>query len=94
MGVRERERESRMGWWRQGEQGQCRELTLSESRHQMLGKPPLTKKAHEKILTSIEQSLTAGPTARLAGEKMVQQRIWARRGFYRKGRLRKLVHAR
>jgi hypothetical protein len=27
----------------------------------MLGKTPLTKKAHEKSLTSIEQSLMAGP---------------------------------
>jgi hypothetical protein len=27
----------------------------------MLGKMPLTKKAHEKSLTSIEQSLVAGP---------------------------------
>jgi hypothetical protein len=27
----------------------------------MLGKMSLTKKAHEKILTSIEQSLMAGP---------------------------------
>jgi hypothetical protein len=35
--------------------------TRSESRHQMLGKMLLTKKAHEKSLTSIEQSLMAGP---------------------------------
>jgi hypothetical protein len=27
----------------------------------LLGKMPLTKKAHEKSLTSIEQSLIAGP---------------------------------
>jgi hypothetical protein len=27
----------------------------------VLGKPLLTKKAHEKSLTSLEQSLTAGP---------------------------------
>jgi hypothetical protein len=32
-------------------------------------------------------------TARLAGGKMAQQQIWARHGFYRRGRLRKLVHA-
>jgi hypothetical protein len=30
-------------------------------RHQMLGKTLLSKKAHEKSLTSIEQSLMAGP---------------------------------
>jgi hypothetical protein len=30
-------------------------------RHQMLGKTPLSKKAHEKSLTSIEQGLMAGP---------------------------------
>jgi hypothetical protein len=29
--------------------------------HQMLGKMPVSKKAHEKSLTSIEQSLMAGP---------------------------------
>jgi hypothetical protein len=29
--------------------------------HQMLGKTPLSKKAHEKSLTSIEQALMAGP---------------------------------
>jgi hypothetical protein len=37
------------GWGRPGEQGQCRELTQSELQHQMLGKMPLIKKAHEKI---------------------------------------------
>jgi hypothetical protein len=31
------------------------------SQHQTLGKTPLSKKAHEKSLTSIEQSLMAGP---------------------------------
>jgi hypothetical protein len=33
-------------------------------------------------------------TARLAGGKMAQPRVWARSGFYRRGRLRKLVHVR
>jgi hypothetical protein len=52
----------------------------------LLGKMPLTKKAHEKSLTSIEQSLMAGPNCQAGlGEKMVQQRFWARHGFYRKG---------
>jgi hypothetical protein len=37
----------------------------------MLGKTPLTKKAQEKILTSIEQSLVAGPNC---------QAVWGKDG--------------
>jgi hypothetical protein len=50
------------------------------------------KKAHEKSLMSIEQSLMAGPNCQAGRGKMAQQRICARRGFYRRGRLRKLAH--
>jgi hypothetical protein len=39
----------------------------------MLRKTLLTKKAHEKILTSIQQSLMAGPNCQTSGEKMAQQ---------------------
>jgi hypothetical protein len=39
----------------------ARSTIWSESQHQMLGKTLLTKKAYEKSLTSIEQSLMAGP---------------------------------
>jgi hypothetical protein len=57
----------------------------------MLGKMPLTKKAHEKV---------SHPRAKFNGRlelpgwlgRMVQHRLWARRGFYRRGRLRKLAH--
>jgi hypothetical protein len=55
-------------------------------------KNPLTKKAQEKSLTYIEQSLMAGPNCQAGWGKMAQQRIWARSGFYRRGRLRKLAH--
>jgi hypothetical protein len=40
---------------------------------------------------SIEQSLMASPNCRLVGEKMAQPRVWASSGFYRRGRVRKLV---
>jgi hypothetical protein len=49
--------------------------------HQMLGKTPLSKKAHEKSLISIEQSLMAGPNCHAGWEKMVQSRVWASSGF-------------
>jgi hypothetical protein len=35
----------------------------------------------------------AGPNCQTSGEKMAQQWTWARRGFYRMGRLRKLARA-
>jgi hypothetical protein len=59
MGV-ERERESRMGGGRPGEQGQCRECTLIRVTAPNVRKMLLTKKAHEKSLTSIQQSLMSG----------------------------------
>jgi hypothetical protein len=40
-----------------------------------------------------EQGLMAGSNRQAGRGKMVQHRLWARRGFYRRGRLRKLVHA-
>jgi hypothetical protein len=60
----------------------------------MLGKMPLTKKAQEKSLTSIEQSLMAGSNCQAGWEKMAQPIVWTRSGFYRRRRLRKLAHAR
>jgi hypothetical protein len=54
MGV-ERERESGMVWGRPGEQGQCWECTLIQVMAPNVRKTLLTKKAHEKSLTSIEQ---------------------------------------
>jgi hypothetical protein len=62
--LRERERErEKAGWGGEGQESKVSEgnSTQSESGHQMLGKRPLTKKGHEKSLTSIQQSLTAGP---------------------------------
>jgi hypothetical protein len=96
MGVeRERERE-RAGWGGGGRESKvsARSAPWSKSRHQMLGKTPLTKKAQEKSFTSTEQSLMAGPNCQAGRGKMVQQWTWARRGFYRRGRVRKLAHAR
>jgi hypothetical protein len=58
----------------------------------VLGKTPLTKKAQEKSLTSTEQNLMAGPNCQAGQGKMAQQQFWARHGFFRRGRLRKLAH--
>jgi hypothetical protein len=49
------------------------------------------KESSRKSLMSIEQSLMASPNCRLVGEKMAQPRVWASSGFYRRGRVRKLV---
>jgi hypothetical protein len=54
---------------------------------------PLIKKAHEKSLTSIEQSLMADPNCQAGWGKDGTAANWARCGFYRRERLRKLVHA-
>jgi hypothetical protein len=54
----------------------------------------LTKKAHKKSLISIEQSLMAGSNFQAGWGKMAQPRLWARRDFYRRGRLRKLAYVR
>jgi hypothetical protein len=35
----------------------------------------------------------AGPNCQAGWGNMVQHRLWARPGFYRRGRLRKLAHA-
>jgi hypothetical protein len=66
MGIeRERERErERAGWGRGGQESKVSAgtSTRSKSWHQMLGKTPLKKKADKKSLTSIKQSLMAGPS--------------------------------
>jgi hypothetical protein len=36
----------------------------------------------------------AGLNCQAGWGKMAQHRLWVRRGFYRRGKLRKLVHAR
>jgi hypothetical protein len=41
-----------------------------------------------------EQGLMAGSNCQAGWGKMVQHRLWARRGFYRRERLRKLAHVR
>jgi hypothetical protein len=65
MGIeRERGRErERVGWGGRGWESKVSagNSTQSMSVHQMLGKMPLTKKAQEKSLTSIEKSSMAGP---------------------------------
>jgi hypothetical protein len=42
-------------------------------------------------LMSIEQSLMAGPNCQADWVKMAQPRVWASSGFYRRGKVRKLV---
>jgi hypothetical protein len=93
MGVeRERERESGMGWGRPGEQGQCWECTQSESQHQNVRKNATHKESSREKSHVQEQSLKAGSNLQAGQGKMVQHRLWARRGFYRRGRLRQLAH--
>jgi hypothetical protein len=41
-----------------------------------------------------EQSLMAGLNRQAGRGMMAQHRLWGRRGFYRRGRLKKLAHAR
>jgi hypothetical protein len=66
---RERERERGMGWGRLGEQGQYQECTWIRVMAPNVRKMLLTKKAHEKSLTSIEQSLMAGPNCQAGSGK-------------------------
>jgi hypothetical protein len=40
-----------------------------------------------------EQGLMAGPHCQSGWGKVAEHRLWARCGFYRRGRLRKLAHA-
>jgi hypothetical protein len=46
----------------------------------LLGKMPLTKKAHEKSLTSVEQSLMAGPNCQAGwgkdGATQILGEVW------------------
>jgi hypothetical protein len=51
----------------------------------------LTKKAHKKSLTSIEQSLMAGSNYQAGQGKMAQQQFWARHGFYRRRMIKWLI---
>jgi hypothetical protein len=69
----------------------ARNSTRSESRHQMLGKKPLTKKAREKSLTSIEQSLMAGPNCQAGRGKDGAAPSLGEQWLFRRGRVRKLV---
>jgi hypothetical protein len=62
-----------------------------KAQYPVLGKMPLTKKAHKSNIQ--EQSLMAGLNCQAGWGKMAQNRIWARHFFYRRGRLRKLAHA-
>jgi hypothetical protein len=89
MGV-ERER---AGWGGGGQESKVSAGSAPNPSHgtKMLGKMPLTKKAHKKSHVQ-EQRLVAGPNHQAGQGKMVQHQLWARRGFFRKGRLRKLVH--
>jgi hypothetical protein len=93
MGV-ERERESRMGWGSLGEQSQCQECTQLESQHQNVRKNATHKESSREKSHIQEQSLMAGLNCQAGQGKMEQPRLWERPGFYRRGRLRKLVHVR
>jgi hypothetical protein len=83
-----------MGWERPGEQGQCREHTRSESQYQNVRRSTAHRESSREKSHVQEQSLMAGSNHQAGWGKMVQHRLWARRGFYRRGRLRKLAHAR
>jgi hypothetical protein len=87
------ERESGMGWGRPRKQGQCWERTWSKSWHQNVRKNSAYKESSQEKSHVQEQSLMAGSSHQAGQGKMAQHRFWARRGFYRRGRLRKLVHA-
>jgi hypothetical protein len=58
----------------------------------MLGKTLLTKKAHEKSLTSIEQNLMADPNCQAGWGKDGTAVILGQAWLHRRGSLRKLVH--
>jgi hypothetical protein len=90
----EDERE-RAGWGGGSQESKvcAKNAPQSESQHQMLGKALLTKKAQEKSLTSIEKSLMAGPNCQAGQGKESAAANLARHGSYRRGRLRKSVHA-
>jgi hypothetical protein len=54
-------------------------------RHQMLEKTLLSKKAHKKSLTTIEQSLMAGPNCQAGQGNDGAAPSWASSDFYRRG---------
>jgi hypothetical protein len=82
-----------MGCQRLGEQGQCWECTQSESRHQNVRKNATHKESSGEKSHIQEQSLMVDSNHQAGWENMAQHRFWARRGLYRRERLRKLVQA-
>jgi hypothetical protein len=92
--VVERERESGMGSGRPGEQGQCQKCTPIQVMAPNVRKNATHKESsQEKSYIHRAKFNGRAQTARLAGEKMAQPRVWARSGLYRTGRLRKLARA-
>jgi hypothetical protein len=91
---RERERERGRGWRRLGEQGQCQELNSIQVTAPNVRKNAAHKESSQEKSHVHRAKFNGRQTARLAGEKMVQPRVWVRSGFYRRGRLRKLAHVR
>jgi hypothetical protein len=91
MGV-ERER---AGWGGGGRESKvsARSTTRSESLHQDVRKNAAHKESSREKSHIQEQSLMAGSNCQAGQGKMAQPRLWARQGFYRRGRLRKLAHA-
>jgi hypothetical protein len=91
-GETERKREGRMGgsWERKVSAGSAPQ---SQSQHQNVRKNATHKESSQEKSHVQEQSLMAGLSCQAAQGKMAQHRLWARRGFYRRGSLRKLVHA-
>jgi uncharacterized membrane protein len=91
MGV-ERER---AGWGGGGRESKVSagSAPQSKSQHQNVRKNATHKESSREKSHVQEQSLMAGPNCQAGQGKMVQHRLWARRGFCRRGRLRKLVHA-
>jgi hypothetical protein len=91
--VLEKERErGRDGGRGVGEQGQCQELTLSESQHQNVRKNPAQKKSSQEKSHIQDQGLMTGMSCLVDQGKMAQADSGPGIAFYRRGRVRKLVH--
>jgi hypothetical protein len=75
-----------------GEQRQCWKRTQSESWPQNVRKNATHKESSREISHIQDQGLMTGMSHQADRGKMAQHSLWARHGFYRRGRLRKLAH--
>jgi hypothetical protein len=86
----------RVGWGGGGQESKvsARSTPQSESRHQNVRKNTTHKESSQEKSHVQEQGLMAGSNCQAGWGKMAQPRLWARSGFYRRGRLKKSAHAR